>query len=53
MFRGTLIDELIASVERAEEHARMEAASPRSREMEVFTPRAYELRYREEMIGVA
>ncbi|MGH9579934.1 MAG: hypothetical protein ACRD2R_02990 [Terriglobales bacterium] len=51
MYRGTLIDELIASVERAEEHARMEAARPR--ELEVFVPRFYEASRREEMIGVA
>ena len=53
MYKGTMIDELIASVERAEERARMQAREPRWSSPEVVVPYRLEPVYTDEMVGVA
>ena len=51
MFQGTMIDELINSVVRAEEHAREEAKVQVSALERQFSSRNFE--WRQEMAGVA
>lgn len=53
MYKGTMIDELIASVERAEEHARMQAHEPRWSSPELVMTHRLEPQYSDEMVGVA
>ena len=53
MYQGTMIDELIASVERAEEHARLEARQPRVSSIELGTTYRLEPQYSDELVGVA
>ncbi len=53
MYQGTMIDELIASVERAEEHARLEAGQPRVSSIELGTAYRMEAHHSDELVGVA
>ena len=53
MYRGNLIDELIASVELAEEHARTQAREPRWSSPERAVTYRMEPQYTDEMVGVA
>ncbi len=53
MYKGTIIDELIASVERAEEHARLETRQPRLPSPEAAVPFRVDARYNDELVGVA
>ncbi|MGH9532707.1 MAG: hypothetical protein ACRD2Q_09980 [Terriglobales bacterium] len=53
MYKGTIIDELIASVELAEEHARMQAREPRWSSTELAVAYRMEPQYSDEMVGVA
>ena len=53
MYRGNLIDELIASVELAEEHARTLAREPRWSSPERAVTYRMEPQYTDEMVGVA
>jgi hypothetical protein len=53
MYKGTMIDELIASVELAEEHARTQAREPRWSSPERAVTYRMEPQYTDEMVGVA
>ena len=51
MFQGTMIDELINSVMRAEEHAREQGKVEMASLERQFSSRSFE--WRQEMVGVA
>lgn len=53
MYQGTMIDQLIASVERAEEHIRLEARQPRVSSIERGPTYELEPQYSDELVGVA
>ncbi len=53
MYKGTIIDELIASVELAEEHMRTQAREPRWSGSERVLAYRMEPQYTDEMVGVA
>jgi hypothetical protein len=53
MYKGTVIDELIASVELAEEHMRAQAHEPRWSGPERVVTYRTEPQYSDEMVGVA
>jgi hypothetical protein len=53
MHKGTMIDELIASVERAEEHVRVDTRQPRLPSPDPVVPFRLEVLYSDELVGVA
>ena len=53
MYKGTIIDELMASVERTEEHVRVETQQPRQPSPEPVVPFRLEVMYSDELVGVA
>jgi hypothetical protein len=53
MFKGTLIDELISTVERAEKHARKIADSPETTTGYWYTPTECERAFDAKLLGVA
>ncbi|MGH9554376.1 MAG: hypothetical protein ACRD2Y_01015 [Terriglobales bacterium] len=53
MYKGTVIDELIASVELAEEHMRTQSREPRWSSQELVVAYRMEPQYTDEMVGVA